>query len=126
MMHTVTHDPRARSLPHTYSSSSHLQVLMEPNTNTISYSLISYNQYNVFYLYHLCHTTIYTGLYLSQSQMFLSNVLINIHTTLPTPLRLILTFHRSRADPGKGWTLHSYPGDSQFVLVALLLIGIVD
>ena len=47
-------------------------------------------------------------------------------TTLPAPLKTDLTFYRSRTDPDKGWTLDSYPGDSQCVLVALLLIGNVD
>ena len=32
----------------------------------------------------------------------------------------------SRTDPNKGWTEVSYPGESQCVLVVLLIIGIVD
>ena len=32
----------------------------------------------------------------------------------------------SRPDPNKGWTICSYPGDSQCVLIVLMIVGTVD
>ena len=67
-----------------------------------------------------------------------ANVLIKNHSTLPklssllhatTPLsqlRLILIFYMSRTDSNKGWAIDNYLGDSQCLLIVLLIIGITD